>query len=202
MKTASFVPNPALVSLLGLAPLVGATTNFASGCVVGIVMGVGALVASGSSSFPRSGIGGRLAFAAQLALMALYASLCWLLLEAWSPALAADIGIYLPLIAVSSLVVHEMKRVGKTGDSWWKASLVSALQYLAVAILVSAIREIAGGGTLTLPFPGYVPSSYSLFDKAPLPIFLSPAGAFFTLAFLAILDRFLFSPHRFKDVTR
>lgn len=196
MKLQAYTPNPALVAFLGLAPLVGATANFASASVIGLLMAVGALVAAGASALARHYIRGRLAAAAQLTFIALYATLCWILVEAWSPPLAADIGIYLPLLAVSSLVTHEIR---KTGSS---SGISSALQYVALALLVGVIREIGGVGTLSLPLPGYAIQTIPIFAQGPLPILRSPAGGFFVLAFLALVDRIVTLRLRGKEAIR
>ncbi len=200
MKQTSFSPNPALVSFLGLAPLVGASSSFAAGSIAGLTMALGAVTASAVGSLSRSRTQGRIAISVQMAFAAVYASLCWMLIETWSPAIAAEIGMYLPLIAASSFVMHELGRSGTDGEGRLKLAAISATQYLAVALIVSAVREVLGAGTFTLPFPSFSIHSFVLFSQAPLPFFQLPAGSFLVLALLAVVNRFLFPAQGAKEV--
>ena len=202
MKKRGFVPNPALVSFLGLAPLVGATTSFASGCVVGLLMALGMLGMALFISLTRNRLRGRIALVARLAFAAIYASLAWLLVEAWSPTLSADIGIYLPLLAVNSLLMHEMRKNRKSQEASLGDSLMTALLYFLVAAFLAAIREIGGSGILTLPIPSPTMQSLILIPTAPLPILLTPAGGFLLLALLAIADRLVSPVSNMKEMPR
>lgn len=193
MKQASFIPNPALISFMGLAPLIGATSDFAAGSVIGLVMACGAVAASAIGLVSRARVPARLATAVRLALTALFASFSWLLVETWSPAIAAKIGLYLPLLASSSFIMHEVFRSDVDGARRMKTAAWSALHYFSVAIILSTIREVGGAGTFTLPLPGYSMHPFMLLAQAPLPILLSPAGSFLALALLAVLDRLLAS---------
>ncbi|HUX40908.1 MAG TPA: Rnf-Nqr domain containing protein [Rectinemataceae bacterium] len=200
MKQASFYPNPALVSFFGLAPLVGVSSSFAAGSIAGLTMALGAVTASAVGSLSRNRIPGRVAISIQMAFAAVYASICWMLVEAWSPAIAAQIGMYLPLIAASSFVMHELGRSGTEGGGRLKMAAISATQYFSVALIVSAFREVLGAGTFTLPLPVYSVHPLMIFSQAPLPFFQLPAGSFLVLALLAVVNRFLFSAQGAKEV--
>lgn len=200
MRQAAFIPNPALVSFLGLAPLVGATSNFAAGSIAGFVMAIGAIAASAMGHLSRKYVPDRSSASFQMAFAAVYASLCWIVVEALFPIQAAEIGMYLPLVAASSFVAHELGRSGNDGERRMKFASISALQYLSVALIVSAIREMVGAGTLTLPFSSYSSHPFVLFSQAPMPILLLPAGSFLVLALLAIVNRLLFPAPGAKEV--
>lgn len=202
MKGRPYTPNPSLVAAFSLAPLVGASSTFAAGSIMGLIMALGALAARGGAGLARARLPGRLAAATQLVLLGAYASLCWILVELWSPPVAAAIGLYLPLVAVGSFVTHEMRRRGGEGEASLSRSLLAALGYLLAALLLSALREIGGRGSLSLPLPGSSLPVISLLPGGALPILLTPPGALLLLALLAALDRLIFPLGRGREDER
>lgn len=94
------------------------------------------------------------------------------------PNVSANFGVYLPLMAVNSLIALHCERVAVKNDV--KTSLVDAvsasLSYGVVAIIVGFLRELLANGTIW---------DYSLNIPFHLPAFLMPFSGMLLMGFLA-----------------
>ncbi len=94
------------------------------------------------------------------------------------PNMSANFGIYLPLMAVNSLIALHCERVAVKNDV--KTSFIDALSaslsYGVVAIIVGFLRELFANGTIW---------GYNLNLTVKLPAFLMPFGGLLLMGFLA-----------------
>jgi Na+-translocating ferredoxin:NAD+ oxidoreductase RnfE subunit len=94
------------------------------------------------------------------------------------PNVSANFGVYLPLMAVNSLIALHCERVAVKNDV--KTSLIdavsSALSYGVVAIIVGFLRELLASGTIW---------DYNLNIPFRLPAFLMPFSGMLLMGFLA-----------------
>ncbi len=94
------------------------------------------------------------------------------------PDLSANFGVYLPLMAVNSLIALHCERVAVKNDV--KTSFIDAvsasLSYGTVAIIVGFLRELLANGTIW---------GYNLNLPVRLPAFLMPFGGLLLMGFLA-----------------
>ncbi len=94
------------------------------------------------------------------------------------PNMSANFGIYLPLMAVNSLIALHCERVAVKNDV--KTSFIDAvsasLSYGVVAIVVGFLRELFANGTIW---------GYNLNLPIKLPAFLMPFGGLLLMGFLA-----------------
>lgn len=94
------------------------------------------------------------------------------------PNMSANFGIYLPLMAVNSLIALHCERVAVKNDV--KTSFIDAvsasLSYGVVAIVVGFLRELFANGTIW---------GYNLNLPIKLPAFLMPFGGLILMGFLA-----------------
>ena len=94
------------------------------------------------------------------------------------PNVSANFGVYLPLMAVNSLIALHCERVAVKNDV--KTSLIdavsSSLSYGVVAIIVGLLRELLGNGTIW---------DHSLNIPFRLPAFLIPFSGMLLMGFLA-----------------
>lgn len=189
MRKPGFTPNPALVSFLGLCPLIGATANFASGSTISLATALAVVGIDLFWWYFRSILPARLTVVSHLALASFFALSAGIAIEAYSPVIAADLDLYIPLIMVNCLVLHELRKAGTPNTQNHRSVISSAFGYFLVAVLLSLFRETIGSGSITLPSPGLVPLRFPLFPFAPLPILASPAGGFMALAAFAFVQR-------------
>jgi electron transport complex protein RnfE len=190
-----FVPNPILAGLIGICPLVVAAKSFAEGAAYGLGATLCALLLGLLIPPARDFLPDRLQAPASLAISAALALIYALCLGMYSPALAAGLGIYLPLLAVSGLSLVALRlssfpsRSGPDGQSRLAVIAMQSAWFLVTSACVGAAREILGLGMLTIPTPGASLSRIAVADFSPLRILVSPAGGFILLGFLVALYR-------------
>lgn len=178
------VRNIVLVKMIGLCPIIGAATRLTYGVTLTVCAGV-ALI---PSALLMSLVGSRLKPAARAPLYTLLASLLLVgaayVVDAYiSPELYAALYLYLPLMAVNTLVTYRAGGFAVTRGPFAALSdaLGSTLGFGIVICLVSAARELLAYGSLW-----DVPLMEPL-----LPAAASPFAALFILALLAALLQFL-----------
>lgn len=184
-----FLPNPLLGSLIGLCPIIVISSNFATGVALGLglflsMVILGAVLPAIRRFFPE-----RLRAPLSFALAATLAALYYVAIEAYSPIIASLSGVFLPLIAVNCLMLTTLRHGIRSNESLIPWVLPSALVYFVTILFISAFREIAGCGSLTLPLPGILARSIPIFSVPPLRLFAAPSGGFIFLGFLVALYR-------------
>jgi Na+-translocating ferredoxin:NAD+ oxidoreductase subunit E len=185
-----FVPNPVMGGLLGLCPLVAAADSFADGAVIGLGAALSALALGALLPLLRGVLPQRLRSPVAFILAASLAALYSVGVEAYSPALASGLGLYLPLTAVNCIIIATLRHSLRDEGSPFPWLLPTAAGYLLVALILSGLREFLGAGTLTLPSPGS-PSAIAFTQAPPLRLLVAPAGGFMLLGCFAALYRFV-----------
>jgi Na+-translocating ferredoxin:NAD+ oxidoreductase subunit E len=193
-RDSSFTPNPLLAGMLGICPIVAADKGLPEGMALGLGAAICSLALGAVAATSRSLVPDRLRALFSLAVSTAIALLYGFAVRAYSPALAEGLGIFLPLLAVSALSLHSLKRgspaagAAAPGDRY--ASIAKeAASFLAAAILIGALREILGRGTLTIPLPGDGALRLAALPLSPLRAMASPAGGFMLVGCLAAAYR-------------
>jgi len=93
-----------------------------------------------------------------------------------SPAIATALGIYLPLLAVSCIILVRLEST-KTENPAGSAifdSLITSVQMIAVMLVISVVREMFGHGTLFADVNAA--GGITVFKNAPIPILSGTVG--------------------------
>lgn len=174
--------NPVLRLLLGICPALAVTTS----AVYGIGMGLAtAFVLLGSNillSVFRNVIPSRIRIPAYITIIAGLTTVVILLIQAFSPALEAALGIFLPLIATNCIILARGEMFASKNKI-----LPSILDALGMGIgftialaIIGAVRELLGAGTLF-----GVTLTTNVIE--PAMIMLLPPGGFFVFAMLIVV---------------
>jgi electron transport complex protein RnfE len=194
----AFVPNPVFGSLLGLCPLIAAADSLADGFFLGLGVLISILLLAMIIPFMKNLIPGQFHPSLSLALSAVVVLLYTLAVEAYSPTIAAGLDFYLPLLTVNCLCLHTMKQsegygsiagAPSGGMNRFGITIREAFGYFAAAILIGAIRETIGMGSLSLPVTGIAGYRLVFANTAPLRLLVSPAGGFMLIGGFAALYR-------------
>jgi Na+-translocating ferredoxin:NAD+ oxidoreductase subunit E len=193
-RASAFTPNPLLAGMLGVCPLVAADRGLPEGIALGLGAAICSLVLGALAATSRNVVPDRLRALFSLAASTAIALLYAYGVRAYSPALADGLGIFLPLLAVSALSLHSLKRsspaAGSAAPRDRYASIAKeAASFLATAILIGALREILGRGTLTIPLPGEGMLRLAALPLSPMRAMASPAGGFMLVGCLAAAYR-------------
>lgn len=173
-----FEENPVLVLMLGLCPALGTTAAVKPALAMGIataivLIAVELVMTLLSHAVPEKGL-------VSVLLTAVLTSAAEYVMAQNFPELRKELGIYLPLMAVSSVILSRVFAVSKNGSlaEALGDSVGMGIGFILALAAVSSVRELLGAGTwfgLQVMPEGFQP--VAAFSMAP--------GAFFTVAFLA-----------------
>jgi electron transport complex protein RnfE len=183
--------NPVLLHLLGLSPLLAVSRLTVTALALALLSSLALLASTVSLHFLTPRFSARWRFFGSVMVLALFTSLLGLYCQAFHPALSAELGIYLPLIACNFALLQQLDFTD--GERTLLTRLGSNLQLLAAytlaLLLFAALREWLGSGQvlqgMTLLQPnavGSIPASGS----GRLAQFINLPGAAFLLLGLLV----------------
>ena len=186
--------NPALVQLLGLSPLLAMSRSVATALGLGFATLAVLVSSSIAVALLRNRIPDAMRIPVALLLIATFTGCIELLLQAYRYPLYQALGIFVPLIAANGALLA-------TADASHRHSLVSAargglltgLGFTWVLLLLGALRELLGQGTLCrhmdlLFGPGAAAWQCRMLpENYEFPLWVLPPGAFLLLGFLLAL---------------
>ena len=172
--------------ILALCPGLAISTHLVHAVVFGALTGLVLVCSNVIMTAARELFSRESRLAAGFVIIAGLVSVFDLLLQIHLPRIAAELGMYVPLIAMSCIVIDRARiehvRLGVAALD----ALVTSLAYSAVLILVATVRELIGLGTLTLlplaDFGGVL--EVPLFSRAPLRMLAMAPGAFLVVGYL------------------
>ena len=175
-----FSDNPVLVLMLGLCPALGTTASVQTALAMGIATAIVLVLTEFVVSLLRNAIPQKAVVTVSVLLAAVFTTIVDFQMAEHFPELQQSLSIYIPLIAVSSVVLCRVSDCASSEPM--PAALCDAvgmgIGFTASLVVIGSIREILGAGTwygLQVMPAGYQPMA--AFSMAP--------GAFFILAFLA-----------------
>ncbi len=142
--------NPTFVQLLGMCPTLAVTTSLKNGIGMGL-SATAVLVASNVLiSLLRKLIPEKVRIAAYIVIIATFVTIIDLLLKAFLPSLADQLGIFIPLIVVNCIILARAEAFASKNTVGKSAldGLGMGLGFTCALILISAVREFLGAGTL------------------------------------------------------
>jgi electron transport complex protein RnfE len=142
--------NLALVQFLGLCPLLAVTTTLVTGLALGLATAAVVVITSTAVALLRSVLSPRARLPLALLILAVLVTIVDLVTEAVLYDLHGMLGIFIPLIVVNTgLLAHAENVAGTHGAPFTLVSaLATGLGFLFVFIVLGALREIVGHGTL------------------------------------------------------
>lgn len=171
--------NPSLRQMLGLCPTLAVTTAVTNGLGMGVATTF-VLVCSGLAiSLLRKVIPNSVRIPAFITIIASFVTLVMMLVKAYLPVLDEALGIYLPLIVVNCIVLGRAEMFASKNSPG--AAVLDGLGmgagFTISLVLMSAIRELLGAGTLAgvQIMPSFI---------EPMLIMVTPAGGFAVLGVL------------------
>ncbi len=194
-KDGFFDKNPILVQLLGTCATLAVTTSVSNGIAMGLSTTAVLVCSNLFISILRKFIPNDVRIASYVVVIAGFVSAIELLIKAFLPEINKSLGVFIPLIVVNCIILSRAESYASKNSP-----LFSILDGLAMGggftmalVVVSAIREVLGSGTLLgckVTPDGFEPSL----------AFVGPAGAFFTLAVvIALMNKILSSIKKRKE---
>lgn len=190
LKSGIISDNPVFVQALALCPLMAVTSTTFSGLGMGFATTLVLMATNVSISLLRKFIPNKVRIPSLIVIIAAIVTIVQLFVRAYFREVDVALGIFLPLIAVNCVVMGRGEAYALKNGPFKSAvdGFASGLGFGIALVLLAAIRELFGAGTLFygLPFTITLPEAFPRIG-----IFQSPPGAFISLGVLiALLKRF------------
>ena len=171
--------NPTFVLLLGMCPTLAVTTGVTNAIGMGFSTAVVLTCSNIVISLLRNFIPNKIRIASYVVIIAGFVTIVQMLMNAYVPALAGSLGIYIPLIVVNCIILGRAEAFASKNNVLLSAfdGLGMGLGFTCALTLIASVREILGAGTF---------AGIRLFGEGfqPASIMILPPGAFLTLGVL------------------
>lgn len=174
-----FDKNPILVQLLGTCATLAVTTSISNGLAMGLSTTAVLVCSNLFISLLRNFIPKEVRIASYIVVISGFVTAIELLIKAYLPEINKSLGVFIPLIVVNCIILSRAESFASKNKPVLAMldGVAMGAGFTVALVIVSAIRELLGNGTL--------------FGKAVMPdgfepslMFVMSAGAFFTLAFV------------------
>jgi len=181
--------NPVFVLLLGLCPTLGVTSSAVNGLGMGVATLFVLVMSNLVISLVKNLIPDKVRIPAFIVIIASFVTVVQLLMEAYTPALYEQLGLFIPLIVVNCIVLGRAEAFASRHSVL--SSLIDGLGmgvgFTMALTLLGTIRELLGSLSVF---------GLKLVDADGMLVFVLAPGAFITLGFLIALMNWLM--HRSK----
>ena len=179
--------NPVLVQVLGMCSVMAITTSFFNGIGMGVAVTVILTLSNIIISAIRKIVPDKIRIAMFIVVIAGFVTMVDLFLQAFVPALAESLGVFIPLIVVNCIILGRAESFSyKNGVG---ASLVDGIcqgiGYTLVLLAMCIIREFLGAGTFGGGILGVDGKGIAILpEQFPAGMMTLPVGGFLTLGVL------------------
>jgi electron transport complex protein RnfE len=142
--------NPTFVLALGLCPTLAVSVTVSNGIGMGIAATFVLLGSNIIISMMRNFIPDKIRIPCYIVVIATFVTITELIMKAYSPALNRALGIYVPLIVVNCIVLGRAEAYACKNNAMNSLfdGLGMGVGFTLALILISAIREFLGAGTI------------------------------------------------------
>ena len=141
--------NPVLVQVLGMCSTMAITTSFFNGLGMGIAVLVILTLSNVIISLIRKIVPDKIRIAMFIVVIAGFVTMVDLFLQAFVPALAESLGVFIPLIVVNCIILGRAEAFSyKNGvAASFFDGIFQGIGYTLVLLAMCIIRELLGAGT-------------------------------------------------------
>ncbi|MDO5116710.1 MAG: electron transport complex subunit E [Synergistaceae bacterium] len=185
IKNGIVTENPTFVLVLGMCPTLAVTSSAINGLGMGLAATAVLIGSNVAVALLRKFIPDEIRIPAFIVVIAGFVTVVQLLISAYTPELNKSLGIFIPLIVVNCIILARAEAFAFKNGVAASAfdGIGMGLGFTAALILIGAIRELIGNGTIF----GATILSPAFYQPALLAI-LAPGG-FITLGILMALFR-------------
>lgn len=176
--------NPVLVQLVGLCSVLAVTNTVLNSLSMGMAVTAVLLASNIVISLLRNIIPDKIRIPAFVVVIATFVTIVEMFLNAFAQPIYQALGIFLPLIVVNCIILARAESFAYKNNVIASAvdGLGMGLGYTLTVVVLGAIRELFGSGTL-LSGTNFVINVFG--DKfQPAGIFVAPPGAFIVLGIM------------------
>ena len=182
--------NPVLVQVLGMCSTMAITTSFFNGLGMGIAVLVILTLSNIIISAIRKIVPDKIRIAMFIVVIAGFVTMVDLIIQAFVPALAQSLGVFIPMIVVNCIILGRAESFSyKNGivASFWDG-IFQGIGYTVVLMVMCIIREFLGKGTFGGGILGVDGKGIQIFpSEFGIGMLTLPVGGFLVLAALIAL---------------
>ena len=186
-KEGLLTKNPVTVQLLGMCSTLAITTSLFNGIGMGLAVTIITICSNILISALRKVIPNQVRIAAYITIIAGFVTIVDLFLQAYIPALASSLGVFIPLIVVNCMVLGRAEAFASKNGVLASAvdGLCQGIGYTIALVVVCVIRELLGNGTFGGGLLGPGGAGIQIIPQ-PFPAMqmVMPVGGFLVLGFV------------------
>ncbi len=177
-----FKENPIFRLVLGMCPTLAVTTSLENAIGMGAAATFVLVCSNAVVSALRNIIPATVRIPAYIVIIAAFVTMVDLLMQAYAPALAASLGIFIPLIVVNCIILGRAEAFASRNTIMPSIAdgLGMGLGFTLALALIAACRELVGNGSLTL----WGDLALTSLHNRTMVLAVLPAGGFITLGLL------------------
>ena len=148
-KEGLLTKNPVTVQLLGMCSTLAITTSLFNGIGMGLAVTIILICSNVLISALRNFIPSQIRIAAYITIIAGFVTVVDLFLQAYIPALAESLGVFIPLIVVNCIVLGRAEAFASKNGVLASAvdGICQGIGYTVALVITCIIRELLGSGT-------------------------------------------------------
>ena len=204
-KEGMITNNPVLVQLLGMCSTMAITTSFFNGLGMGVAVTIILTLSNVIISAIRKIVPDKIRIAMFIVVIAGFVTMVDLFLQAFVPALAESLGVFIPLIVVNCIIL------GRAESFSYKNGVVASffdgvfqgIGYTLVLLAMCIIRELLGAGTFGGGLLGAGGKGIQIIpSQFPAGMLTLPVGGFLVLAALIAAMQWALSRPKKKEESK
>ena len=179
--------NPVLVQVLGMCSVMAITTSFFNGLGMGVAVTVILTLSNMIIAAIRKIIPDKIRIAMFIVVIAGFVTMVDLLIQAFVPALAESLGVFIPLIVVNCIILGRAEGFSyKNGvGASFVDGICQGIGYTLVLMAMCIVREFLGNGTFGGGLLGPEAKGIQIIPaEFGIGVMTLPVGGFLTLACL------------------
>ena len=188
--------NPVLVQVLGMCSVLAITTSFFNGLGMGVAVTVILTLSNVIISAIRKIVPDKIRIAMFIVVIAGFVTMVDLFLQAFVPALAESLGVFIPLIVVNCIILGRAESFSyKNGiGASFVDGICQGIGYTLTLLAMCIIREFLGNGTFGGGLLGPEAKGIQIIPaEFGIGVMTLPVGGFLTLGCLIALMQWALS---------
>jgi electron transport complex protein RnfE len=174
--------NPTFRLVLGMCPTLAVTTSLENALGMGVAATFVLICSNAAISALRNVIPATVRIPAYIVVIAAFVTTVDLLMQAYAPALATSLGIFIPLIVVNCIILGRAEAFACKNPVLLSAAdgIGMGLGFTGALAIIATIREFIGNGSITL----WGKVALTDIHSHGIILFVLPAGGFITLGLI------------------
>ena len=192
-KEGLLTKNPVTVQLLGMCSTLAITTSLFNGLGMGAAVTIITICSNVLISALRKVIPNQIRIAAYITIIAGFVTVVDLLLQAFIPALAESLGVFIPLIVVNCMVLGRAEAFASKNSVAASAvdGLCQGIGYTVALVITCIVRELLGSGTFGGGLLNGGEGIRIIPEGIPAMQMVMPVGGFLVLGFVIAGSQYL-----------